>query len=250
MKDIILNNIVVRHIFTPIFGFFFFFFLIIFHPIQVFCYNVFGYSAHKKSVDILCVFLTYCHWITWCSVKYEQEEELPIDRPKIFISNHQSFYDIPAILWFLRKHHIKFISKIELTRGMPSTSYNLRVGGGANIDRNDGKQAISEIIKLGRRMKEKNWSTVIFAEGTRSRDGVLKPFQVGGISALLKSVPNALVVPIVIQNCWALNKDGAYPLRLGQKLSWSVLKPIDTEGKNAEEITKAAEMAIRAKLGQ
>ena len=64
-------------------------------------------------------------------------------------------YDIPPIIWFLRKHHAKFISKIELTKGIPSISYNLRNGGGANIDRKDSKQSIMEIVKLAQRMREK-----------------------------------------------------------------------------------------------
>ncbi|MDT9702354.1 1-acyl-sn-glycerol-3-phosphate acyltransferase, partial [Streptomyces sp. P17] len=93
----------------------------------------------------------------------------------------------PALIWFLRKFQPKFISKIELTKGIPSISFNLKYGGGANIDRKDSKQAIGEIIKLGRRLEENNWSTVIFAEGTRARDGKIKPFQVGGIATLLKT---------------------------------------------------------------
>lgn len=158
--------------------------------------------------------------------------------------------DIPGMIWFLRKHHPKFISKIELTKGIPSISFNLKYGGGANIDRNDRKQSIAEIIKLGKKMGENNWSTVIFAEGTRSKDGKMKPFQIGGIATLLKIVPNALLVPVAIENSWKIVQYGAYPLSTLNNLKWTVLPPIAMEGKNPEESILEAESAIRVAIGQ
>ena len=238
------------YILTPIFYFFFFLLLVIFHPIQWICYRSFGYKAHKKSVDVLNFFLTYCNLLLANTVSFKYDEKLPLGQPIIFVANHQSMYDIPALIWFLREYHTKFISKIELTKGIPSISFNLKYGGGANIDRKDSKQAVAEIVKLGRRMKEKNWSTVIFAEGTRAKDGKLKTFQVGGIATLLKAVPEALVVPVAIENSWKMVRYGKFPLSVGEKLKWTVLSPINKTDKNAEEITLAAENAIRQKLNQ
>ncbi len=243
-------NKVLGYIFSPLFYIAFFSFLLIFHPIQWICYRVFGYKAHKKSVDILNFFLTYSDLLMGASVSFRNDHELPLGRPIIFIANHQSMYDIPALIWFLRKYHAKFISKIELTKGIPSISYNLKYGGGANIDRKDSKQAISEIIKLGRRMKENNWSTMIFPEGTRSKTGQLKPFQVGGIATLLKIVPQALIVPVAIENSWKLVQYGTYPLSFGERLRWTVLTPIEPAGRPVEEVVAEAETAIRMQLRQ
>lgn len=238
------------YIFSPLFYLFFLLTLVIFQPIQWVCYRLFGYQAHKASVDALNFFLTYCDLFMGSSVTFINEQDIPVDQPKIFVANHQSMYDIPGLIWFLRKHHIKFISKIELTKGIPSISFNLKYGGGANIDRKDSKQAVGEIILLGNRMKEKNWSAMIFPEGTRSKDGNLKPFHVGGIATLLKKVPNALIVPIAIENSWKLVQYGTFPLSFGEKIRWTVLKPIDSTGKNPEEVTEEAEKAIRQKLGK
>jgi 1-acyl-sn-glycerol-3-phosphate acyltransferase len=238
------------YIFGPIFHVVFFLFLCIFHPIQWICFKFFGYKAHKISVDILNLFLTYSNWTLFNSVTFTNRYQLPKDRPIIFVANHQSMYDIPGIIWNLKQHHPKFISKIELTKGIPSISYNLRVGGGANIDRKDSKQAISEIIKLGRRMAANNWSAVIFAEGTRAKDGKLKPFQVGGIATLLKVAPKSLIVPIAIENSWKIVRYGMFPLTVGNAIKWTVLSPIDPINRNAEEVTQAAEHAIRVHLNQ
>ncbi len=243
-------NKILGIILTPIFYLLFGLFLVIFHPIQWICYKLFGYKAHKKSVDYLNFCLTYCNLFLLNSVKFKNEQNLPLNQPIIFVANHQSMYDIPALIWFLRKFQPKFISKIELTKGIPSISFNLKYGGGANIDRKDSKQAIGEIIKLGRRLKENNWSTVIFAEGTRARDGKIKPFQVGGIATLLKTTPNALIVPVAIENSWKIVQYGSYPLTALLNLRWTVLPPVEREGKTTEEIVLETENAIREKLNQ
>lgn len=238
------------YILTPVFYLFFFLTLIIFQPIQWVCYRLFGYKAHKVSVDYLNFFLTYCQVFLGNSITFVNQQELPTDRPIIFVANHQSMYDIPGIIWFLKRHHVKFISKIELTKGIPSISFNLKYGGGANINRKDSKQAVSEIIKLGRRMKENNWSAMIFAEGTRAKDGLMKPFHVGGIATLLKAAPDALIVPIAIENSWKVVQYGAFPLGCDEKIRWTVLPPVPTQGLNPEELTLAAEQAIRKFLNQ
>lgn len=97
-------------------------------------------------------------------------------------------------------------------------------------------------------MKDKNWSTVIFPEGTRSKTGVMKPFAVGGIATILKKVPDALIVPIAINNSWKMVQYGSFPLRAFTAMSWEVLEPINPDGRSAEEIVKAAEEAIREKV--
>lgn len=237
-------------ILSPIFYILFFGFLCIFHPIQWVCYKVFGYKAHKNSVDILNFFLTYSQLSLLNSINFENQQNLPTDRPIIFVSNHQSMYDIPSLIWFLRKHAPKFISKIELTKGIPSISFNLKYGGGANIDRKDSKQSVGELIKLGRRMNEHNWSTVIFAEGTRAKDGQVKTFHVGGIATLMKVVPKALVVPVAINNSWKIVRHGAFPLGIGLALKWTVLPPLNLENKNPDEITSELQQSIRKHLNQ
>lgn len=243
-------NKLLGYIFTPIFYTFFGLMLVIFHPIQWFCLKLFGYKAHKTSVDILNFFLTYSQLLLGSSISFNNQFNLPTDRSIIFVANHQSMYDIPALIWFLRKYHAKFISKIELTKGIPSISYNLKNGGGANIDRKDNKQAIMEIIKLGRRMKENTWSTVIFPEGTRAKEGKIKTFQLGGVATLLKAVPNALIVPIAIENSWQIVQYGKFPLSFGEKLRWTVLDPIEPANKKPDEIILEAENEIKKALGQ
>jgi len=222
--------------------------LIIFQPIQWVCFRFFGYSAHKKAVDILNLFLLRTVYLLGNTVTFINRQNLPVGRPIIFLANHQGLLDIPPLIWYLRKYHAKFISKIELTKNIPSISYNLRHGGGANIDRKDQRQSITEIMKLAVRMKENNWSVVIFPEGTRSTDGTIKPFHAAGIATILKKCPDALLVPIAIKDSWKMIQYGQYPLNTFTPMKWEVLSPIEPAGRPVDEVVLEAENQIRAAL--
>jgi 1-acyl-sn-glycerol-3-phosphate acyltransferase len=131
---------------------------------------------------------------------------------------------------------------------IPSISFNLIHGGAANINRNDPKQSIAEILKLANNMKQKKWSAFIFPEGTRTRTGKMKSFSVGGIATLLKKNPDALVVPIAIKGSYQMVQYGMFPLRPFTAMSWEVMDPIQTEGLTAEEVVQQAEQIIRRKV--
>jgi len=233
---------------TPVATGVFLLILVIFQPIQWVCFRFLGYSAHKKSVDILNLFLLRSVYLLGNTVTFVNNQNLPVGRPIIFLANHQGLLDIPPMIWYLRKYHAKFISKIELTQNIPSISYNLRHGGGANIDRKDQRQSITEIMKLGVRMKENKWSAVIFPEGTRSTDGTIKTFQAGGIATILKKCPEALLVPVAIEDSWKMIRYGQYPLNTFTPMKWEVLTPIEPAGRPVEELVLEAENQIRAAL--
>jgi len=235
---------------TPLHYIAFTFFLLVFHPLQWIAFRFFGYKAHKFVVDIMNLCLVSTYYLLGNSVKFINHFNLPENRPVIFIANHQSLYDIAPLIWSLRDYHAKFISKIELTKGIPSISYNLKHGGGANIDRSDRRQALAEMSELGLRMKNNKWSAVIFPEGTRSKDGLVKGFQIGGIATLLKKCPEALLVPIVIRNSWKMVRYGTFPLGIFLKLSFEVLKPIEPEEQPVEVLVGHTERVIKEALGQ
>jgi 1-acyl-sn-glycerol-3-phosphate acyltransferase len=236
---------IIGHIFSPLHHIGFFFFLILFQPIQWLSLKLGGYAAHKKSVDILNFCLVGTYYLVGCSVKFSYKVKPPTNRPIIFVANHQSMYDIPPLIYHLRKYHTKFISKIELTKNIPSISFNLKYGGGANIDRNDKKQSVAEILKLGQRLKDNNWSAAIFPEGTRSKNGVMKEFRIGGIATLLKKAPNAIIVPIAVENAWEMVRYGLVWLNAFVPLKITVLAPIEPAGIEIEEVIKQAETAIK-----
>lgn len=235
------------YLLSPIHHLFFFLILCIFQPLQWLCLKV-SIQTHKKCVDALNFCLSATYYLIAVPIRFINKQKLPTNQPIIFVANHQSMYDIPAMYWFLRKHSVKFISKIELAKNIPSISFNLRHGGGANIDRNDPRQAVGEILKLGQRMKDNNWSVIIFPEGTRSKDGKLKDFQSGGVATLLKKNPDSLVVPIAINNSFKIVKNGTFWLMPGYIISFNVLEPIVTKAKTVDEIMLQTKNAIQNNL--
>lgn len=228
-----------------IFYFFFLFWLVVFHPIQWVCYNVFGYNAHRMSVAILNGLLVRNTHILGTTYKINRIDNLPENQPLILVCNHQSLYDIPPIIWFLRKVHPKFISKKELGKGIPSVSYNLRVGGSALIDRKDGKQALPEIKRVAEYINKNKYSVVIFPEGTRSKTGVPKEFAANGLKMLYKFAPDSYFVPITINNSWKMNRFGQFPMGLGNRISFDVHEPLKVSDYSFEEIFEKTEQAIK-----
>lgn len=201
--------------------------LIIFHGIQWFCLNVFGYQAHKKSVDILQFFLMRNLNLLGTRFTFDNPYDIPTNRPLIVVSNHQSTYDIPPIIWYLRKHHIKFVSKKELGKGIPSVSYNLRYGGSVLIDRKKPIESLRAIQKFAKRIAKNNWAAVIFPEGTRSRNGQPRPFKTKGLLAIIEHTPEALILPISINNSWKTLRYGKFPMGLGANISFTCHQPLE-----------------------
>lgn len=228
--------------------FFFFLTLIIFHPIQWVCLKLGGYQAHKTSVDIFNLTLMRCLNILGTRFSVENQYEIPLERSCIFVANHQGLYDIPPIIWFFRKHHPKFVSKKELGKGVPSVSFNLRHGGSVLIDRKDSRQAIVALSRFSEYLNKTKYSAVIFPEGTRSRDGKPKRFAITGLQILIKKMPEALVVPITINNSWKLFEYGKFPLGIGVHIKLKVHQPIPANSEDLEGLIALVEKTIIADI--
>jgi len=222
--------------------------LVIFHPIQWICFNLFGYQAHKKSVDYLNFFLVKSTNLLGTTYTFENRERIPQNAPIIFVANHQSLFDIIGIIWYLRRFHAKFVSKKELGKGIPSVSYNLRHGGSVLIDRKDPKQAIPVIKGLSEYIEKHQRSAVIFPEGTRSKNGTPKEFAQSGLKILCKYAPSAYVVPITINNSWKMVKFGAFPMGLGTRLQFIIHEPLAVKDFSFEELMGKTENAVKQSI--
>lgn len=181
---------------------------------------------------------------------FENSYNLPLNHPIVFISNHQSMFDIPGLIWYLHAYNPKFVSKIELSQGIPSISYNLKKSGAALIDRSKPDQALKEIERLGQFAEKNNFSVVIFPEGTRSKNGKLRPFALNGFAKFMESMPNALVVPISIHNSWKFAQYGGFLISFGETIIWRVLTPLKLENTTPSQLLDLAKQSIKKDLGQ
>lgn len=239
----------VAYILTSIYAVFFLLTLVVFHPIQWFCFNVLGYQAHKKSVDWLQFFILRCTNILGTRYTFTNPYKIATDQPLIIVSNHQSMYDISPIMWYMRKHHPKFISKQELGKGIPSVSYNLRHGGSVLIDRKNPRQSLPAIMKFGEYIEKTKRAAVIFPEGTRSKNGQPKPFQTKGLEMLFKKIPSATIVPITINNSWKMLRYGKFPMEIGNHIQLTVHEPLKLSNfEDKQELIKQIEKAIGSSI--
>lgn len=229
---------------TLVYAFFFFLTLIVFHPIQWFAFNVLGYQAHKRVVICLQFWLMRCLNILGTRFSFTNSHNIEANKPLIIVANHQSMYDISPLMWYMRKHHPKFISKKELGKGIPSVSYNLRHGGSVLIDRKKPIESIKAIENFAKRVSENNWAAVIFPEGTRSRTGKPKPFKTKGLITLINHMPNALIVPISINNSWKTLRYSKFPMGLGAHITFKVHQPIAVNSEEPIALVKQIEQTI------
>lgn len=232
-------------ILSVVFLFTFTLLLIIFHPFQWLSFNLFGVKGHAKVINALNFCLVKTLLIIGVTVRVINKYKIPENTSIIFVSNHQSISDIPPIGWFFRKHNPKFVSKIELGKGIPSVSYNLKKGGAALIDRNDSKQSISELVAFSKRINKNKWGAVIFPEGTRSRDGVPKRFAQSGLKIITKYNNDGYVVPLTINNSWKIFRYGKFPLGLGSPITITTHKPIKINSLPYEELLEKTETIIK-----
>ncbi len=232
------------YLLSPIFALAFFGLLITFHPLQWIGLRLFGYKGHKFVVDVLNFFLVKSLLILGIVVRIKNVYKIPENTSVIFVSNHQSTFDIPPFGWFFRKNHPKFVAKIELGKGIPSVSFNLRNGGAALINRKDAKQALTELGRFSKNINKNKWGAIIFPEGTRSRTGKPKPFSTNGLKMITKYNKDGYIVPVTINNSWKVFKYGKYPFGLGSPITFTIHKPIKIDSLPFEDLMKETESQI------
>ena len=119
-----------------------------------------------------------------------------VDRKEryVFVANHQSYFDIPALYAGLR-FDLSFIAKKELFF-IPFFGWGIAVVGHIWIDRENARNARKSITRAVSKLKDRHISLVLFPEGTRSVTGEVGEFKRGSFSLALEAgVP---VVPVSI----------------------------------------------------
>jgi 1-acyl-sn-glycerol-3-phosphate acyltransferase len=165
----------------------------------------------------------------------------------IVVANHQSMFDIPILGALLFSNFLKYVSKRELGRGIPSVSYNLRRGGHVLIDRADAPSAVAAIAELGRRVRAGRVSAAIFPEGTRARRGELGAFRRAGLLALLDAAPETPVVPVAIDESWRLLARRFFPVPWGVRVRVCIGEPI---ARRADEDRAALVERVRGEIAR
>ncbi|WP_297518245.1 1-acyl-sn-glycerol-3-phosphate acyltransferase [uncultured Clostridium sp.] len=162
-------------------------------------------------------------------------ENLPPDIPVLFVSNHQSNFDIPLLMYYIDKPK-GFIAKKELKK-VPMINRWMTMMGCIFMDRSNLRKSAAAII-AGIKMLKSGQSLVICPEGTRSKGGPMANFKAGSFKLATKSkVP---IVPITLNGSYKImdgvdNKGKIKPAQV----ELYIHKPIYTK-----DLTKEEELAL------
>ncbi|MBU1713203.1 MAG: 1-acyl-sn-glycerol-3-phosphate acyltransferase [Proteobacteria bacterium] len=150
------------------------------------------------------------------------------DKSYIYMSNHQSNYDIPILLGHLPVQ-FRWLAKVELFR-IPLFGYAMKRAGYICIDRSNQKAAF-ESLKNAAGIIKNGVSVMIFPEGTRSMNGNIGSFKKGGfVLAVESGVP---IVPVIIHGTFSIMPKSRMLIKPG-KVTLEIQKPIETSGYTKE----------------
>lgn len=163
----------------------------------------------------------------------------------VITANHQSLYDIYVLYGWLGVD-FKWVMKKELEK-VPVLGPACKVLGHIFIDRSDTKKAV-ETINAAKKKIANGTSVVFFPEGSRSSDGVMKPFKKGAFKmALDLGLP---ILPVTISGTRKILPKGGINLRPGG-VTMTIHKPISVAGyseDNMAELMDKTRMVLNASL--
>jgi 1-acyl-sn-glycerol-3-phosphate acyltransferase len=113
--------------------------------------------------------------------------------PVLVLMNHQSLLDIPTVGLMCSPFVPWFVTRKRYQYGVPAVSPCLRLMGCPVIEPRDRRESLQTMRRAAQALEH---GMLVFAEGHRSRDGEVQPFQTAGVLALLRErrVPVWLVV--------------------------------------------------------
>lgn len=182
------------------------------------------------------------------SLEVSGVKQIDKNSPCVFMANHLSLIDGP-LLFMIIPQYVRVIIKKEVFR-IPIVGQGMRHVGFIPVDRKrlrGGKKSIDEASRL---IKEKDFSFLIFPEGTRSRNGKPQPFKRGGFFlALSVQVP---IVPVSIKGTYELMPRGSFFVKRG-KIKVLFHPPIHTDGfdrSNLPQLINKVQKVIRSELDE
>lgn len=158
----------------------------------------------------------------------------------VLISNHQSMFDIMALLAYFPRP-VRFVAKKELLK-IPVFGYALKHGGHIVIDRQSGGYEVRKAVEVAKA----GVCIVFFAEGHRFSDNQIHRFNPGAAwLALMTGLP---CVPMAISGSAAFMPRGAKTVVPGKPMRMSLGAPIPTAGLQASDrnkLTRQLEQSVR-----
>ena len=190
----------------------------------------------------------WCRLIAWtigARIKVIGEENVRPDQNYVYMANHSSLVDIPAMFAYL-PYQFRIMAKKELFY-VPFMGWHLWSAGNFPVDRSDGRktaQSLRRVIEGVRKGK----SLAVFPEGTRSFDGRLQAFKPGAFKIAVRA--GVAIVPVTIRGTHDVLPKGSLAPR-GGRVEVIIDRPIETRDftdKRLPELMERVREVIEANL--
>jgi 1-acyl-sn-glycerol-3-phosphate acyltransferase len=195
-----------------------------------------GNRSHKIS-SLWCRLLCKLNGV---NIEVIGQENILTDKPQIFVSNHQGYFDIFALSGYLPVQ-IRWVAKSSLFK-IPFMGWAMSASGYIPVERIDRKKSYEAFNKTVEKIKEGN-SIIIFPEGTRSENGQIGPFKKG--SNLIASRSVCPMVPVTLIGSGDIIKKGSAVVTPGS-VKVVISKPVEPRNnkKENEEILESIRHTI------
>lgn len=199
----------------------------------------------RKGKLFFVVSRTYARIALWFfRVRVEGRGLANIDRgkPYVFMSNHVSHADSPALALVI-SHPLHWVFKKELAN-IPVFGWVLLACGQIMVDRSSPEKSKAALEEALSGLSGNN-SVMIYPEGTRSRDGNLQPFKKGGFWMALQM--ELSLVPVRVSGSREIVPADTLRVSPGT-ITVEVFPPIETRGKTPSDIPDLMERVREAIL--
>jgi 1-acyl-sn-glycerol-3-phosphate acyltransferase len=159
-------------------------------------------------------------------------EHVSRDHAAVYMSNHQSHYDIP-ILYSIFPGTLRMVAKAELFR-VPIWGRAMLAAGFVSVDRSGNRENAVAAMRSCARAIASGVNIWIAPEGTRSPDGKLGKFKKGGF--LLARETGADIVPIAIDGSRHILPKHSAEIVQGQKVRVKFGPKITVAGKETQAL--------------
>jgi 1-acyl-sn-glycerol-3-phosphate acyltransferase len=171
-------------------------------------------------------------------------ERIPRDRACIFMSNHVSNLDPPALISLIPGRTSAFLKRSLMQ--IPILGTGFRQGEFIAVDRSGNASAAKQSVAAAERVLAKGIHITTFVEGTRSKDGRMLPFKKGPFFLAINT--GALCVPVSIHGTENILRKGSLRMHPGNAFI-TFHDPIDPAAfQSREDLTQAVRVSIASGL--
>lgn len=180
-------------------------------------------------------------WLAGVRLEVLGREKIPHGRAAIYMPNHQSNCDPPAVIVILPP--VLVMAKREFFR-VPVLGTAMTYRGFIPVDRSNHERAMRSVDQAVAALRAGK-SFMAFPEGTRSPDGRLQPFKKGLFAMAIKA--GALVVPVSVSGAHKVMPKGRFAIHPG-RVRITIHDPVETQNYTLDERAGLAELTRQAIL--